>query len=144
MVETFEHMGFEGSAEVDIARSVCFGKVLFISDVVTYEAPSVAELKTEFQLAVEDYVQTCKEVGKEPARPFSGVFQVRLTPELHRSVAVRAAKERRTVNHVMRRAAECYLNGSSNSFHVQLTSVSQGISAQADSSAKVLSHVLLH
>ena len=38
-----------------MTRSVCRGKILFIDDLVTYEAASPATLQKEFEAAVDDY-----------------------------------------------------------------------------------------
>ena len=43
-----------------MSRQVCRGKILFISDLVTYEAQSPVELQKEFELAVDDYIETSK------------------------------------------------------------------------------------
>ncbi|WP_241160196.1 type II toxin-antitoxin system HicB family antitoxin [Desulfovibrio sp. ZJ369] len=40
---------------------------------------------------MEDYLLLCKEVGKEPERPFSGRFNIRISPELHQKIARKAA-----------------------------------------------------
>jgi predicted HicB family RNase H-like nuclease len=48
-------------------------------------------VQTAFAELVEDYLATCTELGKEPCRPFKGSFNIRITPELHRQVAMAAA-----------------------------------------------------
>ena len=40
-----------------MTRSVCRGKILFIDDLVTYEAASPAKLQKEFEAAVDDYLE---------------------------------------------------------------------------------------
>jgi hypothetical protein len=40
--------------------------------------------------SVEDYLELCAEVGKDPERPYRGEFLVRTTPEVHRAVATAA------------------------------------------------------
>jgi predicted HicB family RNase H-like nuclease len=47
-----------------MARGVFRGKVSFISDLVTYEAASSRELQQAFEMAVDDYIETCELVGK--------------------------------------------------------------------------------
>ncbi len=64
-----EYKEFEGTAEVDVERGVCRGKLLFIDDLVTYQAASAKKLQAEFEAAVDDYLETCRLVGKEPQRP---------------------------------------------------------------------------
>ena len=50
------------------------------------------ELRREFQLSVDDYLEWCKEDGVTPEKPYSGKFNLRLTPELHKKVAIAAKK----------------------------------------------------
>ncbi|MCC5844950.1 MAG: type II toxin-antitoxin system HicB family antitoxin [Verrucomicrobia bacterium] len=87
------HMKYKdylGSAEISHKDGCLHGKIVFIDDLVTYESESVTGLRTEFETAVDDYLETCKQVGKEPERPFSGTFQIRVAPEIHRQAAIYA------------------------------------------------------
>lgn len=104
------YRGFEGSAEVDLDRGVCAGKLLFIDDLITYEAPDPRALKSEFEAAVDDYIETCEQLGREPKKPHSGVFNVRTTPQKHRELALRAAQSRSTLNAVVNEALDVFLN----------------------------------
>lgn len=90
MKDTLKYKTYQGSKEVDLEGDVLHGKLLFIKDLVTYEADTVAELKVEFQNAVDDYLETCKALNREPQQCFSGSFNVRIGPELHRQCAVLA------------------------------------------------------
>ena len=40
--------------------------------------------------SIEDYLELCGEVGKDPERPYGGEFLVRTTPEVHRAAATAA------------------------------------------------------
>lgn len=73
MFDVLKYKNYEGSAELDIARGVCRGKVLFIADLVTYEAALPNELQQAFEMAVDDYIETCEQVGKEPTQPFKAM-----------------------------------------------------------------------
>lgn len=46
------------------------------------------EIKTAFEEAVDDYVETCKEVNKKPEKSFKGSFNVRIPSELHKDAAL--------------------------------------------------------
>jgi predicted HicB family RNase H-like nuclease len=108
-MDILKYKDYEGTAELDMSRGVCRGKILFINDLVTYEAASPADLQKEFEAAVDDYLDTCKAVGKEPQRPFRGAFNVRVPQPLHRSAAVRAVVDQTSLNEVVVRALEAYL-----------------------------------
>jgi predicted HicB family RNase H-like nuclease len=109
MMDILKYKDYEGSAELEMSRNMCRGKILFIDDLVTYEAASPAELQKEFEAAVDDYLDTCKAVGKEPARPFRGLFNVRVSPALHRAAALRAAADGVSLNEVVLRALNAYV-----------------------------------
>ncbi len=67
-------------------------------DVITFYGSSVDELKAELQTSIEEYLDFCAEVGKEPEKPFSGKLSVRTTPEIHRRIAIQAARRRVSMN----------------------------------------------
>jgi predicted HicB family RNase H-like nuclease len=50
----FEYKGYSGTVEASIEDGVLHGKILFVSDLVTYEADTVTALKSEFEAAVDD------------------------------------------------------------------------------------------
>ena len=110
MATTQPYKGYEGTADMDMERQVCRGKILFIDDVVTYEADSPRGLQQEFEAAVDDYIETCALVGKEPQKPMKGQFNVRITPALHRAVSLHACREGISLNEAVGRALDAYVN----------------------------------
>lgn len=70
-MELLSHKGYNGSIETSVADDTLHGKILFINDLVTYEAQSVAQLKAEFADAVDDYLETCSAIGKKPEKTLS-------------------------------------------------------------------------
>ena len=49
MKNFLEYKSFLGSIEVDIDDNCLHGKILFINDLITYEAVTPAQLETEFK-----------------------------------------------------------------------------------------------
>lgn len=146
MIPTLKYKDFEGTAELDIDRGVCRGKLLFIDDLITYESATPKGLEKAFRDAVEDYVETCKEIGREPQRPFKGSFNVRVPPGMHRAAALRAAREQISLNEVVMRALQVSLGGRAEVNHnhsVKITLEPQGVETVtvAASSPQVLSTV---
>jgi predicted HicB family RNase H-like nuclease len=84
------HKGFTGSFEVSLEDGCLIGRVLFIDDIITYEGETVAELTVNFEAAVDRYLAYCKKTGKPANKPYSGTFNVRVGPELHRAAAIAA------------------------------------------------------
>ena len=59
-----------------------------MSDVVGFHGDSVGNLKQAFHEAVDDYIETCRKLGKPPQKPYSGKMMFRVDPDVH----ARAAK----------------------------------------------------
>ena len=112
-----KYKGYEGTAEVSVEDGVCHGKILFIQDLVTYEAETVGQLEMEFHAAVDDYLQSCQDIGKNPDKPCGGVFNVRVSPELHRQAILRSFADDLSLNEVVVRALNSFLNPTSNVNH---------------------------
>jgi predicted HicB family RNase H-like nuclease len=82
-----QYKKYQGSIECDVEAALMYGKVLHVCDLITYEAESLAELKKEFESAVDDYLELCEEIGKSPEKPYKGTFNIRISPEIHRRAA---------------------------------------------------------
>ena len=54
------HNGFKGNVIYSKSYSCWHGKILNVTDLVTYEAQTFDDLKEEFVIAVEDYQETQK------------------------------------------------------------------------------------
>ena len=116
-MEILKYKGFEGSADIDMARAVCYGRMLFIDDLVTYEASTPAELQREFELAVDDHIETCRELGREAKKPLKGQFNVRMPPELHMSLTIKARAHGVSLNEMLNMACRACVTGASDIRH---------------------------
>ena len=85
------------------------GKIEGINDFVNFEIASIGSVVKDFHDAVDDYLDFCREVGKEPEREYKGVFYVRIASELHKRIAIRAFKDGKSLNATVERAIENYL-----------------------------------
>jgi predicted HicB family RNase H-like nuclease len=95
---TMTHDGYVARVELDEEAGLFHGEVVNTRDVLTFQGRTLDELKTAFADTIADYVDWCRERGKEPERPYSGNFTVRVSPELHRRIAAAAAREGKSVN----------------------------------------------
>lgn len=86
-----EYKGYIGVVEFDPEIDLFHGTVINTNDVITFYGSSVVELREEMRKSVEDYLEFCREQGREPERPFSGKLSIQTSPELHRRVALEAA-----------------------------------------------------
>jgi predicted HicB family RNase H-like nuclease len=97
-MKALAYKGFTARIEFDADDEIFTGKIAGIRDVIGFHADTVADLKAAFHEAVEDYVETCKKVGKEPQKPYSGNLMLRVDPELHSKVAIAAELAGKSLN----------------------------------------------
>jgi len=62
------------------------------------------ELEENFHAVVEEYLETCKALGREPQKVYKGVFNVRIEPELHKRVYQEALRAGVSLNSYVRLA----------------------------------------
>lgn len=109
MSNTVKYNGYIGSVEINFEDNTLHGKLLFIDDLVTYEASSPAELEIEFKNAVDDYIETCNELNRAPFKPLNGTFNIRIGEDLHRRAAMRAVEEDISLNDLIKKSIAEYL-----------------------------------
>jgi predicted HicB family RNase H-like nuclease len=107
-VTTLEHHGYSGSVEVSVEDGCLHGRLLHIVDIITYEGRTVPDVATAFEVAVDEYLEHCRTIGKTPNRPYSGTFNVRVGPERHRQLALLAARTGSSINETMCRVIDKY------------------------------------
>ncbi|MGH7064475.1 MAG: type II toxin-antitoxin system HicB family antitoxin [Stellaceae bacterium] len=103
---TMTHNGYVARVELDEQAGVFHGEVINTRDVLTFQGRTLDELKAAFADTIADYVDWCRERSKEPQRPYSGNFTVRINPELHRRIADAAARNGKSVNAFVAEALE--------------------------------------
>lgn len=86
------HVQFDDEAEI------FHGEVINTKDVITFQGRTVKELKKAFKDSVDDYFDFCAKRHESPDKPFSGKFNLRLNPELHREAFISAKGEGMSLN----------------------------------------------
>ena len=110
MNKVLEYKGYCGTVEYSSNDNVLFGKVLGINGLLSYEGASVQALREDFEAAVDDYLETCKDKGIEPEKAYRGKFNVRVSPEVHKNLAVYAASHGKTLNSTVEEAIRDYIS----------------------------------
>ncbi|GHU66772.1 antitoxin HicB [Spirochaetia bacterium] len=99
-----EYKGYLGTVEYDAEARLFHGDIINTRDVITFQGTTVEEIENAFKESIEDYLAWCKEEGAEPEKPYSGKFNLRLSPELHREIAIRAKKLKISINSFVEKA----------------------------------------
>lgn len=84
------YKGYHARVEFSDEDNLFVGRLAGVNDIITFEGESVTELKAAFEEAVDDYLETCKQLDKQPQKPFSGRVMFRLSPELHAKLSLAA------------------------------------------------------
>lgn len=92
------YKGYMGHVEFDDETEIFYGEIINTRDVITFQGSTVSEIKKAFKGSVDDYLAFCKERGEEPDKPFSGKFNLRLDPELHRQIYIAAKQHKMSLN----------------------------------------------
>lgn len=118
MSKLMRYKGYVGSIEVSIEDNVLHGEIQCINDVVMYEGDNPKELEIAFQEAVEDYLETCEELGKSPDKTFSGSFNIRIGSELHKEIFIAASDKGLSLNDYVKKALETSLASKELHMHI--------------------------
>lgn len=93
-----KYKGYFGSLEVDVESGIIHGEVLGIADVITYQSTQIQGVQQEFEQSVDTYLEFCAELGREPQKPYSGKFVLRLPTDLHRAADLTAKQQGKSLN----------------------------------------------
>ena len=93
-----KYKSYTGIVEYDADGKIFTGEVLGLRDVVTFEGRTPDELENSFHESVDLYLEMCQRDNVEPQKPYSGRFNLRIAPSLHRQIAEQAARERLSLN----------------------------------------------
>lgn len=92
------YKGHVARVEFDADDEIFFGHLAGINDIIGFHADTVTDLKAAFHEAVDDYIETCAKVGKQPEKPYSGKVMFRVPPEVHARAALAAELAGKSLN----------------------------------------------
>ncbi|MGE0726316.1 MAG: type II toxin-antitoxin system HicB family antitoxin [Alphaproteobacteria bacterium] len=96
---SLEYKGYvAGPIAYDPDDKAFHGTVAGLRDVVHFTATTARGIERAFRESIDDYLALCAERGEPPDRAFSGKVPLRISPDLHRKAAKRAAAEGISLN----------------------------------------------
>ena len=106
MKDVLQYKDFIGSVHFSAEDGVFFGKIEGINDLITFEGTTVEEVTHSFREAVEDYIDICRQTGKQVQKSYKGSFSVRVPSELHKQAVQKAVILGISLNKLVQQALE--------------------------------------
>jgi predicted HicB family RNase H-like nuclease len=92
------HKGYTARVEYDDRDSIFVGRILGIRSIISFHGETVAQLRAEFESAIEDYLADCEQEGVHPEKPASGKLLLRVPSEVHSRALVAAQAAGKSLN----------------------------------------------
>jgi predicted HicB family RNase H-like nuclease len=100
------YRGYIGRIDFDEDAHTFFGTVINANVLISFRGSSVKELEQSFHDVVDSYLEDCKEKGVSPEKPYNGTIVVRVNPEVHRRVAIKASMCKESMNKYVEKLLE--------------------------------------
>ena len=98
MAQALTYRGYSARVEYSPEDEVLVGRVVGITDLVSFHGESVTEMRQAFHDAVDSYLISFEARGEPPQKPYSGQVMFRIPPELHARAATSAASSGKSLN----------------------------------------------
>ena len=109
MNNLLEHKGYLGTVEYSAPDNVLYGKVLGINGLISYEGTCIESLRSDFEEAVNEYLDHCEKHNINPERAYKGNFNVRVSPDLHKALAAYSSRHGKTMNSTVEEAIKQFV-----------------------------------
>jgi predicted HicB family RNase H-like nuclease len=104
-----EYKGYSGTVEYSAADNILFGSVLGLKGLISYEGSSVQSLKEDFEGAIDDYLDMCKEEKVTPEKPYDGRFSIQIPSDLHKNIDLYSISHGMSFDSAVEKALEDFL-----------------------------------
>lgn len=106
MNNILEYKNYHAKIEFDKEDMLFVGEVFGIQDSINFHGRTIEELVENFHQSIDNYLEVCKEYGRNPDKEFRGSFNVRIDPALHRRAALAALRSGVTLNQYVEQAIQ--------------------------------------
>jgi predicted HicB family RNase H-like nuclease len=90
------YKGYQASVEYEDGHIII--QLLHIEDFISTSCGEAGSVEGAFRRLVDEYLEACRELGREPKRPYKGSLNIRMPPELHYETAMAAAANAISIN----------------------------------------------
>ena len=101
-----EYKGYHAAIEYDAEDNIFIGEVFGLADSLNFCGTPIGELQEMFEQSIDNYLELCAKIGKQPEKEFKGSFNVRIPKEMHKRAALEAAKQKITLNQYVTQAIQ--------------------------------------
>lgn len=107
------YKGYVGEAVYDDEIGRFAGRIANAKAIGTFYGETVQDLESEFRHTIDYYLDLCQRKNIEPEKPYSGHFDLHLTPELHRKIYIASSDEGKSIDAWIKEKLESIVNHSS-------------------------------
>jgi len=97
-MNTMSYKNYIARIEFDERGNIFVGRVLGLRSIISFHGETVTELRQAFEVAVDDFLNDCKEQGIKPEKPVSGKLMLRVPPETHGAALIAAQAAGKSLN----------------------------------------------
>jgi predicted HicB family RNase H-like nuclease len=98
MMNIMEINGYRAVIQYDPEIEMFRGEFIGLNGGADFYAKDVDNLRQEGEISLRVFLEMCREEGVEPRKEYSGKFNLRLPPELHTELALKAASSGKSLN----------------------------------------------
>lgn len=93
-----KYKGYRAAVRFDEDDMLFAGRIAGIDDIVGFHADTTDGLKAAFEEAVDDYLESCRAIGKRPEKAYSGKVMLRMDPRVHANAVLAAELAGQSLN----------------------------------------------
>lgn len=97
-MNTMTYKGYTARIEFDERDAIMVGRVLGVKAIIGFHGETVAELRADFEAAINFMLEDYKARGETPEKPASGKLMLRVPPEVHAAALVAAQAAGKSLN----------------------------------------------
>ncbi len=101
MINVMQIGGFDAVINYDPEIDMFRGEFVNLNGGADFYASDVAGLQQEGKLSLDVFLKMCAEDGVAPRKSYSGKFNVRIPPELHEHLVLKAASAGKSINQLV-------------------------------------------
>ena len=97
-MNTMIYKGYTTRMDFDPDDQIIVGRLIDMSDIITFHGSSVVEFEDAFHTAVDGYISACQQLNQNAEKPASGRLMLRIEPRIHASALRKASEAGQSLN----------------------------------------------